>query len=145
MDKFTTHAVFRSYLAIGRAEHFTPSELGDEIDFSVRGEIAYSLPATQINFYSSREVEAAIEKFWKRDFEQAFKAGVMPKPGRLENIIICSELRKKFDLTGVCQFDKDGELNFPRHADFFVAKKDGNLIEKFLFYKVEKDGIKRIG
>lgn len=147
MDKYTTHAVFRSYIALARAEHYAPSELGEAVEFVDKktGRLIGSYPLAQVNFYSSEHIEEAIEKFWAKDFEEMFKAGVIAAPGFWANRLICSRLRKTFgDLNGICQFDRDGELNAPRRADFFVPERKEGLIERFLFYQIEKDGIKQI-
>jgi hypothetical protein len=141
--KFTNHCVFRAYISLARHEQTVESELGEVKSFygAKTGKLIGAYPLTQINFYSSEFVEKAIEKFWQKDFEEMFAAGVFDNPGKLANRIISYEVRKRFDVEGVPHFDKDGNLNIPKSCHFIVPKKAGNLITGFSFYRVEKDKI----
>ncbi len=106
MSKLTNHLIFRSYLAIARAEHYTQSELGETID---------DAPTVQIN--------------WLQDEDAP--DGVIRKPTNLTNRLICVELKRKFGifiLRGVDGFDKNGDLLLPKQNGFLVPKKEGNLI-----------------
>jgi hypothetical protein len=106
MSKLTNHLIFRSYLALYRAENFTPSELGETID---------GAPTVQMN--------------WLQDEDTP--DGVIRKPSNLTNRLICAELKRKFGifiLRRLEGFDKNGDLILPKQNGYLVPKKEGNLI-----------------
>lgn len=56
----------------------------------------------------------------------------IPKPTRIQNLNYCSELRKRFDLSGIAGF-VNGVLELPRNAGFLVFERNGKLITGFRF------------
>jgi hypothetical protein len=148
MKSSFVHGVFRSYIALARGETFTPSEIGDSLDFvgAYSGRLIGSFPLCQTNYFTSEDVETAIEKFWRKDAAEQFKAGVVTNPGRLANRMICNRLTNRFGQLHekVLQFDRFDHLNIPKGVDFFVPKREGNFITQFLFYRIEKSGIRAL-
>lgn len=140
MCKFLTHSVLRAYTALARGEQYAPSEIGT-LDFIApySGRLIASFPLTQVNYFANEDVEAAIENHWSKDSAEIFKAGVFANPGRLANRLICQKLKAKFGALNekVPQFDKNDLLNIPKGCDFIVPKREGSLIEKFLFYRMQ--------
>ena len=126
-----THLILRAYIAAARNEHHEPKTYTDEqlkadLDEPVMSEIYWDVPVRigklifEVKGYSS---------------EEQFKRGIVEQPGRLENAIICSTLRKTFgDISDIPGFDQHGVFQRDKLNDFLVPAKENGLIVKLKGY-----------
>ncbi len=138
MTKILRNAILRGYIALAREEGWTPSEIGETID--------YVAP------YSGREIGSylVIQKGWS--FNEKFRAQycaafgitdyeffeqmIVPKPSRVCNLIYSMHLRRVYGLgllRFMPEFDKDGNFKLPSYRGYLKPKRDGKFITELEF------------
>ena len=148
MNDKLRHFILRSYVALARGEHYTPSEIGETVDFFQpnTGESIGSLPAVQLNW---TENDKLIKEFCLTRNITAEKVSdlmIFAKPTAIQNFVYSSVLRKAYDvgnLRFMREFDRDGNFILPLPRGFFVPKREGKFITNLAFYETSSLRIKK--
>lgn len=130
-------AVYKTYIALARGEHWSASEIGATKDFvgAYSGRLIDSFPLTQINWTESGELKEAVCKAWDLSEEQFDSRLITEKPSHIQNLVICSELRRLFGNLGFVEgFDRDGIFILPKERGFIVPQIKEGKIESLKFY-----------
>lgn len=115
--------IFRAYIAAARNEQWYPAT-----DTKVLWHIAEPVMCSY-TWEEPVKIAKLIYKLYGFTASEQFRRGIVQQPGRIHNLLICSELRRIYgDLSGVPGFDHNGNFKRERYNDVLVPERKGNAI-----------------
>jgi hypothetical protein len=133
------HSVYRAYIGLARAEHFTASEIGETLDFvgAYSGKLIDSFPTAQFNWREDADLKEAVCGAWVWTDTQFDESLIIKKPTCVQNLLFCSKLRELFGvgrLRFIDQFDNGGIFKLPAGPGFLEPRRDDGRIASLDFY-----------
>jgi hypothetical protein len=122
--------VFRGYISAARNERYTPIEYTLEIQRR-EAESGWTEPETlTLQWDEDKQIAKVAYQVWGLTASQQFERGIIRQPGFIENLIICSELRRIYgDLSDIPGFDRNGNLERYPYDDMLVpVREDGRIV-----------------
>lgn len=128
------HWILRSYIALARYERYEPA--GSYTDEALRADVCGEAAAVcNLCWDEPTEIAKIVYKVWGFTASQQFEKGIIAQPGKIANLLICSDLRRVFgDLSGIEGFDEKGNFKRDRFNDILVPIFEGRRIVGFKGY-----------
>ena len=131
MNQKLTHLIFRAYIAAARNEQWWPKQ--------VNAALLNADAECSIVWDEWKEIAKPIYDVFGYTGSEQFKRGITRQPGRIENLIICADLRRIYgDLSDVKGFDRDGVFIRKRYNNVLIPQKQGNLITELVPYSTRQ-------
>lgn len=131
MNQKITHLIFRTYIAAARNEQWWPKQSSAAL-LNADAECS-------IVWDEWKEIAKPIYDVFGYTGSEQFKRGITRQPGRIENLIICADLRRIYgDLSDVKGFDRDGVFIRKRYNNVLIPQKQGNLITELVPYSTRQ-------
>lgn len=125
------HAIYRTYLALLRGEHF---DLGEYSDKQMERDVFNGLSLTMHHWSADRLLERALWKEYKIGWGKQFEIGITRTPSKLENKLFAIEMRKLFgDARDSLDFDENWLLQYESWHWVMMPVWEGRKIDRFRF------------
>lgn len=126
------HAIYRTYLALLRGEHFDFDEYTDE---RMERDVYEGLETIKHHWQADRLVTRAIWKEHRIGWGKQFELGICGTPTRLENKLFAVEMVKMFgdNLTVAEDFELNGLLKYESWHWIMKPLKKNGKIDRFEF------------
>ena len=118
--KKRTHLIIRAYIAAARNERYAPDGYVKDVDgFPVMSNVEWD---------ESKPIAKAIYDVFGYTATEQFARGIIEQPRWVENLLICSNLKRIFgDVSDVKGFNRLG-LQLERYNDVLIPVKENGLL-----------------